>query len=45
MKFYFKIDSYINQELRLKWVELEKNSYLNFFQSIEWIEYWNKIFI
>ncbi len=45
MKFYFKIDNYINQELRLKWVELEKNSYLNFFQSIEWIEYWNKIFI
>lgn len=44
-KFYFKIDNEINQEFRLQWAELEKNSYFNLFQSIEWIEYWNKIFI
>ena len=44
-EFYFKIDNEINQEFRLKWAELERNSNLNIFQSIEWIEYWNKIFI
>ena len=44
-EFYFKIDNEINQEFRLKWAELEKNSYFNVFQTIEWIEYWNKIFI
>ena len=44
-KFYFKIDNEINKEFRLQWAELEKNSYFNFFQSNEWIEYWNKIFI
>lgn len=44
-EFYFKIDNEINQEFRLQWAELEKNNYINLFQSIEWIEYWNKIFI
>lgn len=43
-KFYFKIDNAINQKFRLQWSEFEQNSYFNIFQSIKWIEYWNKIF-